>query len=459
MPGKIFVIDPIVTNRVVRKAQLMAEYFSVDIAGDLRSAHKQLRRAPPDVILLNYEAEKSIGFSTCKTLRQDPILGKIPLVFLCSTIKDNFWQSAYRFGVEEILPNSSDAKLLAFRLTQIMRRKEQLGEQKNRQHTLISMGFSKNTLTFPPQTPSPLRVDCTHALRVIAAADTNGLHQLLQQDFTLVQLVNQPIESPTVQIIDETQLGRDKSLQSLIALKRAKMHGKMVPKLLYIAHKNDLDNHHQVLELGADDYLVTPYDSGELAIRLRRLAWLHQIKVQTDSIIDAKLQLALRDEMTGLYNRRYALQYLDNLTKSGIYKDNSVTVMMLDLDNFKSINDTHGHIVGDSVICETARRLTQNLRGADLVARVGGEEFLVVLRDTSREQASKIARRMCGHINAHPFQVETTSQHIFTSISIGVAHCEHNGTTPKDLIALADDALYQSKGAGRNRVTMVLRAA
>ncbi len=459
MPGRIFIIDPIVTNRVVLKAQLVAEYFSVDIARDLASAYKQLRKKTPAAIILNFEAEEACGFSTCETLRQDPLLGQIPLVLLCRNIEDSFWQSAYRLGVEEVLPSFSDAKLLGFRLTQIIRRKEQLGEQHSRQHTLIDMGFAEEGLIYPPRKPAPLRVDCTHALRVLAAAGTNGLHQLLQQDFALVELLNQQVKSPVVQIIDETQMGRDKALQCLSALKRARQHGQTVPKLLYIACESNLENHRRILELGADDFLVTPYGGAELAIRLRRLAWLHQVKIQTDSAVDAKLQLALHDEMTGLYNRRYALQYLDNLVKITNPSPVSITVMMLDLDNFKTINDSHGHAVGDAVICETARRLTRNLRGVDLVARVGGEEFLVILRDTSRAQAGQIAQRMRAHIDARPFQAGTPTQHISTSISIGVAHYEANGLSSKDLIQLADDALYQSKGAGRNRVTIIPHAA
>ncbi len=459
MPGRIFIIDPIVTNRVVLKAQLVAEYFSVDIACDLTSARKRLRNTPPAVILLNFEAEEACGFSTCNTLRQDPVLGQIPRVLLCRTIEDSFWQSAYQLDVEEVLPVFSDAKLLGFRLTQIIRRREQLSEQHNRQHTLIDMGFAEEGLIYPPRKPTPLRVDCTHALRVLAAAGTNGLHQILQQDFALVELLNKPIKSPVVQIIDEAQMGRDKALKCLGTMKRARQHGQTVPKLLFITCEYDLENHRRILELGADDFIVTPYGSAELATRLRRLAWLHQVKTQTDSAVDAKLQLALRDEMTGLYNRRYALQYLDNLVKTSRTMPRSITVMMLDLDNFKSINDSYGHAVGDSVICETARRLTRNLRGIDLVARVGGEEFLVVLRDTSRAQASQIAKRMCAKIDARPFQFGTPKQCISTSISIGVAHYEENGLSSKDLIRLADDALYQSKGAGRNRVTIIPHAA
>ncbi len=459
MPGRVFVIDPIVTNRVVLKAQLVAEYFTVGIANDLTSARKQLRSIPPDVILLNYETEEASGFATSTALRQDPVLGNIPLVLLCRHIEDSFWQSSYRLRVEEILPDFSDIKLLAFRLTQIIRRKEQLGEQQNRQNTLANMGFAEESLVFPPRNPGPLRVDCTYALRVMAAYGTNDLRHHLQQDFALVKLVSQLIPSPVVQIIDEAQLGHDKALQLLGALKRAGKQGKTIPKLLFIASEDDLESHRRVLELGADDFMVTPYGTAELATRLRRLAWFHHVKRQADSAIDEKLQLALRDEMTGLYNRRYALQYLENLNKSNSVAKRPVTVMMLDLDNFKAINDAHGHSIGDAVICETARRLTQNLRGADLVARVGGEEFLVVLRDTSRAQARKIAQRMCAHINARPFQIDAPTHSIHTSISIGVAHCENECVLPQKMIQLADDALYQSKGAGRNRVTIIPRAA
>jgi len=458
MPGKILIVDPIITNRVMLKAQLVSEYFSVTLAADHTSARREMYKSLPDVLLLNYDCEMATGFATCRAIRGDPRTAYLPIVLLCSTVEDSFWHSAYQFGVDEVLPTAPETDLLSNRLAQLVRRKEVVEEQRVRQRTYIDMGFAENQVQFPPQFPPALTLDCTQAELLLSGEIGAALKRLLKPEFPAVRL-RKNVPNPTVSIIEEAQLGQKHALQFLCTLQQQGLKAKVAPKILYVSQSHSPEIYRRALELGADDFMGHPYCAAEMATRVRRLAWLHQIRTDAEKTIDDRLRLAMLDPMTGLYNRRYALQYLENIAKKDMEQARSITVMMLDLDNFKAVNDAFGHPAGDAVICETARRLKNNLRDADLVARVGGEEFLVVLRDTPIAQAHAIAKRMCAHINAVKFQPDTIPLPFAVSISIGVAYSSDTSLTAQDMISHADHALYQSKGQGRNRVTLSSLAA
>ena len=459
MPGKILIVDPIVTNRVVLKAQLMAEFFTVELATDLQDARRKMGKTLPDILLLNYDVEEATGFTTVKEIRTDTRLSHLPIVLLCRNVEDSFWANGFRLGVEEILPTMPDGNLLSVRLAQMVRHKEIVEDQRTRQRTYADMGFAEDRICFPPQFSPGLRIDCSQALRVMTRASTGCLKTLLKSNFPEISVTNKHPENAIVQVIDEAQMGRKQAFQYLCDVQRKRSQSKGAPKLLYVANTAVLDDNRRALELGADDYIVASFSDAELACRIRRLAWLHQLEAEAERMVDDRLRLAMLDSMTGLHNRRYALQYLENLSKIRGATSRSITVMMLDLDNFKTINDTFGHQTGDAVIIEVANRLKRNLRSVDLVARVGGEEFLVVLSDTPMQQACTIAKRMCTQINARAFQPDKMQQPLDVSISIGVAFAKKNRFTPAELIDHADRALYRSKGQGRNRVTVLPVAA
>jgi two-component system cell cycle response regulator len=136
-------------------------------------------------------------------------------------------------------------------------------------------------------------------------------------------------------------------------------------------------------------------------------------------------------------------------------------VMVMDLDRFKQVNDHHGHAAGDQVLVEVARRLTDNLRDSDLLARIGGEEFLAILPQSGLQVARRVAERLCVTMEDQPIRLESGAE-LWVTISIGVAVAGGSDAAvcPVDrLVELADLALLQSKGAGRNQVTFRLSAA
>jgi two-component system cell cycle response regulator len=164
------------------------------------------------------------------------------------------------------------------------------------------------------------------------------------------------------------------------------------------------------------------------------------------------MELAVTDPLTGLYNRRYMENQTTALVEHAINRGKSLSLLALDVDHFKSVNDENGHAVGDRVLQEIASRLKQSIRNIDMICRIGGEEFVIVLPNTNAEVAAKIADRMCRSISAKPFNVGARSGPLTITVSIGVAAVEGSSDTMESIMRRADEALYCAKREGRNRV-------
>ena len=198
------------------------------------------------------------------------------------------------------------------------------------------------------------------------------------------------------------------------------------------------------MEAGADDYLSKPFDADELRVRLRAgeriLALQDELRQQTT-----------HDDLTGVLNRTTVLEILDRELAHVARKRVPVAVILADLDNFKNVNDTYGHAIGDSVLREAARRLAKPMRPYDALGRYGGEEFLIVLPGCGVESALLVAERVRSTLASAP--IDTPAGPVAMTVSLGVAALEKDASLDADrLIQAADDALYRAKRGGRNRV-------
>jgi diguanylate cyclase (GGDEF)-like protein len=206
------------------------------------------------------------------------------------------------------------------------------------------------------------------------------------------------------------------------------------------------------LDAGADDYLKKPLDRNELRARLR--VGERILTLQND-LIQAREGLrfqATHDALTGIFNRGTILELLHRELVRAARSQNPTGVLMLDLDHFKQVNDTYGHLIGDVVLKEVAQRISQAVRSYDLVARYGGEEFLIVLPSCSCDQIQDCAERVRSAIASVPVIVHHSG--IPVTVSIGATVATRGATAETDVLAAADVALYQAKSSGRNRTVL-----
>jgi two-component system, cell cycle response regulator len=237
----------------------------------------------------------------------------------------------------------------------------------------------------------------------------------------------------------------------LVSQSRASEQTRQVPILL-VAEENELPRLAKGLDLGANDYIIRPIDRNELIARVRTQIRRKRLHDQLQENYHRSLSLALTDPLTGLYNRRYLGAHLDGMMNRADDNGKGPALLLFDIDRFKQVNDTYGHLAGDEVLCEIASRTLHDVRSFDLVARYGGEEFLVVMPETNLQVALVVAERLRLSIAERPFAVSGASASIPITVSVGIATMLSMNDSPTELLRRADEALYAAKNNGRNRV-------
>jgi diguanylate cyclase (GGDEF)-like protein len=203
------------------------------------------------------------------------------------------------------------------------------------------------------------------------------------------------------------------------------------------------------LEAGADDYITKPFDLDELKARLRAGRRILDLQEQLVSTREQLRIQATHDSLTGLLNRFAIVEALGREVTRSAREGTRAAVIMADLDHFKQVNDTYGHAAGDAVLRESARRMLSSIRAYDSIGRYGGEEFLIIAPGCGVNEATLQAERLRASVSAAA--IDAAGSPVLMTMSVGVtAGCD--GKQADDLLRAADEALYQAKDAGRNRV-------
>lgn len=238
-----------------------------------------------------------------------------------------------------------------------------------------------------------------------------------------------------------------------LAMKMARPEFSDIPVIM-LTSQGEVKDKIKGLEEGASDYLTKPFDPGELVARVKAHLRIKYLQDQLKRTNEKLVELSIRDVLTGLFNRRHFMELLEKEFDRTLRYGSKLSFLMIDMDHFKSINDTYGHITGDMVLVEVAKVFLKGLRKNDVVGRYGGEEFAMILPGIDLNGTRVVAERYRSQIEN--IQIHTQSGTLKLSVTIGCSFAPHEKIkTINDLINLADDALYRGKKLGRNRVEVM----
>lgn len=275
--------------------------------------------------------------------------------------------------------------------------------------------------------------------KLVSMAKSWGYEPILVNDGSKAWEVLQQPDAPRLAVLDWMMPGLD----GLQVCRLLRERGEPYVYVLLLTSRSDKEDVVVGLAAGADDYVTKPYRPLELRHRLSTGRRIIELQEQIRA-------LARRDALTGLLNRGAVLEVFTNEVVRARREHTPLSIIMVDFDHFKRVNDTYGHLAGDAVLREIARRMSEQVRPYDAVGRYGGEEFLLVLPNCAHDEAVEVAERLRVRAVSEPVVFEGTS--ITVAISLGLA-CQARilSDEPEPLIAAADAALYEAKRTGRNR--------
>ena len=452
MTARVLIVDDLLPNVKMLEARLLAEYFDVVSATSGNEALELCQQDRCDIVLLDVMMPGLDGFEVCARLKANPNTQHIPVVITTALDEAGDRLRGLEAGADDFLIKPIDEMALIARVRSLTRLKFTLDELRARARASASLGIVETTAISDNdgQRGRILLVEDrpNSAERVLAAL--RDLHDIEIEDRPNEALFR-ATEGNFELIIASLNLADFDSLR-LCSQLRSLERTRATP-LLLLAEVEDRARILRGLDLGVNDYIVRPIDRNELVARVRTQL---RRKRYVDSLRDnvqAAMELAILDPLTGLNNRRFLERHLDDALEAAAHNNRPLSLMMLDIDHFKQVNDQHGHDAGDAVLRAFARRIRSALRRSDLVCRLGGEEFVVVMPDTPLSIAERIAERLRSIIAAAPFPAEQeTTPGIGVTTSIGIAERGVDANADA-LLRRADRALYRSKSNGRNRVS------
>ncbi|QBY01415.1 diguanylate cyclase [Rhodophyticola sp. CCM32] len=450
MTGRILVVDDVATNRIVMKVKLSAACYDVLQADCGKDALEKAKSQKPDLILLDVLMPDMNGVTVCEKLKEDPETADIPVIMITAMADRNSKMRGLEKGADDFLTKPVDEIALLARVRSLLRARDIQRELRLREETCVELGFAEEPGTFEgPGKIALIAPDSATATIWKQALESKCACKvkIVPREDALSELDTEMM--PDVFVIAADLASRNDGLRLLSDL-RSRPSTRHAATLMILPNE-DSERAAIALDLGAGDILYEHLDADELAVRIKTQLRRKRQSDQLRSTVQAGLELAVTDSLTGLHNRRYALHHLDRMLG---HQGRGLAVMMLDLDFFKQVNDRHGHAAGDAVLVVVAERLRAQLRRMDLLARIGGEEFLVALPDTDRARAIDVAERLRIAVGGTPVMVGGKTPPIPVTLSIGIALAQNGEVNAKAILTRADRALYGSKSEGRNLVTL-----
>lgn len=460
MSARILIVDDVAANRIIHQARFAAAFYDPLLAADGAACLAVAREERPDLVLLDLSLPDIPGLEVLRLLRRDPACRDIPVIALAGRRAEERL-AAFAAGADDVMTRPANERLLLSRVRNLLRLKAE--SDFPTPDALEMAGLADAPALFEPQGIIALvatQVAPAEGLRDALAGQLRDRLVVLSRREALADISSgQGRDSlPEVFILQDDGRNPSATLRLLSDLKshQATRHS----AVCVVGPAGEGDEAAMAFDLGADDAVGPSVSAEELALRTRSLLRRKRHSDGRRERMQDGLRLAMRDPLTGLYNRRYAAPQLAAVAARAREEGTEFAVMVMDLDRFKQVNDHYGHAAGDQVLVEVARRLTENLRVTDVLARIGGEEFLAILPGACMMTARRAAERLCEVMDDTPIRL-SSGELLHVTVSIGVAVAGGGleaSFAVEGLVEQADLALLESKGAGRNQVTYRMSA-
>ncbi len=452
MTARILVVDDVPANVKLLETRLLAEYYDVLTAFDGAEALELCEGGRIDVVLLDVMMPGMDGFEVCRRLKADPATSHIPVVMVTALDQASDRVKGLEAGADDFLTKPVNDLQLLTRVKSLVRLKTLTDELRLRASTTRDIGIEELLSRSGPAH------DASASVLLVEESEpaAERMRRMLRGTCDLAVVADpqaaffNAAEGDYDCILVSTSFADYDPLR-LCSQLRTLDRTRFVPIVL-IAREGEQALLMRALDLGINDYLVRPIDREELVARLRTQLRRKRYNDHLRQSVTQTIEMAVTDGLTGLHNRRYLDSHLTTLVERARARRRPLSLMITDIDRFKSINDGYGHDAGDDVLREFASRLRQNVRGIDLACRMGGEEFVVVMPDTEGAVAGKVAERIRAQIARQPFGIGKEGRTIDVTVSVGVSALRIEGDSVGDLLKRADLALYEAKNGGRNRV-------
>ncbi len=451
MSARVLVVDDILPNVKLLEAKLACEYYDVITATSGAEALEKIESDNPDIVLLDIMMPGMDGFEVCTRIKNNPDTAHIPVVMVTALTDVEDKIRGLEAGADDFLSKPINDIALMARVRSLARLKMALDEWKVRENTATQLGVVSEKVS--------LMNEPVQGARVLLVEDReyekNKIIEALSSDLNIVMHAEngmKAMEMISQQDFDVLMVSlglEDEDGLRLCSHLRSNERSRAVP-IVMIAHEDDMSRVAHGLEMGAHDYVLRPIEKSELLARVRTQIRRKRFQERLRSTYEISLSMALTDSLTGLYNRRYLEVHMEKLIESNAHSNKALGVIMMDIDHFKNVNDTYGHNVGDEVLKVFADRIKDNLRSFDLVARLGGEEFVAILPDVSPERAYMVAERLRRSISDDPIPCSAPDGKLAVTTSIGAAIINNGGHSIPALLERADKCLYEAKSTGRN---------
>jgi two-component system cell cycle response regulator len=452
MTARVLVVDDVPANVKLLEARLSAEYFDVVTAMSGREALAICERAECDLVLLDVMMPDMDGFEVCRRLKSNPATHHIPVVMVTALDQPSDKVRGLDAGADDFLPKPISELALIARVRSLARLKMVTDELRMRVLTSHEIGIE-----------SPEReaiADTGRGGRVLIVDDRRASYERIAAMLGAEHTVDVETE-PNQALFHAAESNFDLLIVSLglenyDALRLcSQIRSLDRTRNLPVLAITEPDNNARMLrglEIGVNDFLIRPIDKNELLARARSQVRKRRYTERLRDNVQMSIEMAITDALTGLFNRRYMESHLATLIEQAASRGKPLAALIIDIDYFKAINDSHGHDAGDDVLRDFALRIKRSIRGIDLACRYGGEEFVVIMPETDMAVAAMVAERLRRRIAAEPFAIGQGARHIPVTISIGIAGLRGKDDTAAQLLKRADQALYRAKRDGRNRV-------